>query len=133
MNCDCDSVDLCIPCCDTKTVTFDQCGALWPLSILTPSFTQPQGDDLDAFDESTGEPTSGKVVMVISCPSCLGTQRHEVEGTFTPGPPGKVTFELLPAVTCALPKGARMCDFRVVAISPTGARMTFITGRISVK
>lgn len=108
MICDCDSVDLCIPCCDTKTVTFDQCGSVWPI-------------------------TADSVVMVINCPSCMGGSRYEVAGTFIPGPPGKVTFELLPEITCALPKGARMCDFRVVAISAAGARMTFITGRISVK
>lgn len=108
MRCDCDTTDICVACCDTKTVTFEQCGSVWPTSAAS-------------------------VVMQITCPSCCGSQKHEITGTFTPGPPAKVTFELLPAVTCALPQGARMCDFKVVALSDTGARMTFLRGRISVQ
>jgi hypothetical protein len=108
MSCDCESTDICIDCCDTKTVTFEQCGSVWPT-------------------------TAAQVLMIINCPSCCGSQKHEIVGTFVPGPPAKATFELLPAVTCALPKGARMCDFKLVAVSATGARMTFTHGRISVR
>lgn len=105
--CDCESVDLCIPCCDTKEVEFNQCGAVWPV-------------------------TAEKVVMVIKCPGGCSNIHKEIEGEFVAGPPGKVSFTLGPDITCSLPKGARMCDFRVVAISSSGARMTFITGRISI-
>lgn len=107
MNC-CEKISFCVDCCDTKLVTFEQCGSVWPTSAES-------------------------VVMLINCPGCCGPQKHEIVGTFVPGPPAKVTFELLPEVTCCLPKGARMCDFKVVAISATGARMTFLRGRISVQ
>lgn len=108
MSCDCESTDLHIDCCDTKTVTFEQCGSVWPTSATT-------------------------LLMIINCPSCSGSQKHEIEGVFVPGPPAKATFELLPAVTCVMPKGARMCDYKLVAIGATGARMTFLHGRISIR
>jgi hypothetical protein len=36
-------------------------------------------------------------------------------------------------VTCSLPKGVRQCDYKIVAISSSGSRFTFQTGRITVK
>lgn len=107
MSCDCETNDICVACCDTKQVQFDQCGSVWPA-------------------------TADRVVMIVKCVGGCSKIQQEIEGVYTPGPPGRVVFTLGPDLTCAMPKGARTCDFRVVAISSTGARMTFITGRISV-
>jgi hypothetical protein len=72
--------------------------------------------------------------MKISCAGgCGGGVAFEVTGSFVPGPPGKVSFTLGPDVTCSLPKGVRQCDYKIVAISDTGARFTFQSGRITVK
>lgn len=109
MSCGCDSVDLCLNCCDTVPVSFEQCGSVWPTSAAS-------------------------VVMKISCAGdCCGSTSFEVHGTFVAGPPGKVSFTLGPDVTCALPKGMRQCDYKIIAISASGARFTFQTGRITVK
>ena len=108
MSCDCDSTDFCWSCGDTVQVKIEQCGSVWPTSAT-------------------------RVFMKISCNGCGGTS-FEVDATsYDLAAPGTATFDIGPEVTASLTKGARMCDYKIVAVSAAGARFTFQRGRISVK
>lgn len=134
-----DNKDLCLAPCDdytgTNSLVFEQgCGEIWP-------------------------PQAQKVILEISCAGCGCGMKFKIDGEyenpfFTPlydafdDQPGNApeadtffnqagaitaTVAVGPNVTCALPCGFRVCDYKLVAILPEGGRQTLRRGRVTVR